>query len=120
MIGECRDELLAGKTHHDKDRSPTTVSHYLAAFSHVLSVAVKEWEWLETSPMGRVTKPKLPRGRCRALDAEERTRLLNACKDSPCPILYDLVIVALSTGMRYNEIRLVDWDHVDLNRGLIS
>ena len=35
------------------------------------SVAVKEWGWLDDSPMRKVSKPKEPRGRVRFLDDEE-------------------------------------------------
>ena len=43
-LGECRD-LLA------KDRAPATVIRYMAALSHAFTIAVKEWGWLEDSPM---------------------------------------------------------------------
>ncbi len=43
------------------NRSPTTVNHYLASLSHVFTIAMREWHWLERNPMSAVGK--LPRER---------------------------------------------------------
>ncbi len=72
LIAEQRDILLKGKTFKGTIRSPSTVVRYLAALSHALSVATKEWGWLEESPMRKVTKPSEPHGRVRFLNDEER------------------------------------------------
>lgn len=94
-------------------RSPSTVVRYLAALSHAFSIASKEWEWIDDSPMRKVTKPKEPRGRVRFLSEEERERLLQACKKSKNPYLYIVVVLALSTGMRHGEIMNLTWKDVD-------
>jgi hypothetical protein len=67
MIGEQRDKLGREITTMRRLRTPATVVRYLAALSHVLSIAVREWGWLEDSPMRKVTKPKEPRGRVRSM-----------------------------------------------------
>jgi integrase len=82
-------------------------------------MAVKEWGWLEHSPLPKVTKPKLPAGRVRYLSDDERTRLLKACKESVNPYLYTIVVLALSTGARKMEILKLRWQDVDLNRGVV-
>jgi integrase len=64
--------------------------------------------------MRRATKPKEPRGRVRFLSDEERLRLLAACKEAKCPYLYAVVVLALSTGMRYGEVLNLSWCDVDL------
>lgn len=117
MIAECRDKLANGITSHAKLRSPATVNRYLAALSIALTTAVKEWGWLEDSPMRKVTKPKESRGRVRFLSDDERMRLLKICKESSNPYLYVVVVLALSTGMRQGEIMGLTWDVVDLNQG---
>jgi len=119
LIAECRDELLEGETLRGKRRSPSTVNRYLAALSHCLTVAVKEWEWLDDSPMRKVRKPKEPRGRVRFLSDDERGRLLEACKESESHLLYPVVVLALSTGARRSEILTLKWNQVDLQRGQI-
>jgi integrase len=123
LLGESRDKLA-------QDRAPATVVRYLAALSHVFTVAVREWGWLEDNPMRKVTKPKEPRGRVRFLSEDatgpdgekidgERTRLLDACKQSKNSHLHTIVVLALSTGMRQGEILNLRWPDIDLNTGRI-
>ena len=117
LIAEYRDELSREITIRGKPPSPATVVRYMAALSHAFTIAVKEWGWMEDSPMRKVTKPREPRGRVRFLSDEERVRLLESCKESSSPYLYPVVVLALSTGMRSGEIMGLTWDNVDLNRG---
>ena len=48
-----------------------------------------------------------------AINAEEEAALLSACLKSRCRCLYVAVMLALNTGMRYSEIRLLRWRQVD-------
>ncbi len=118
-IAECRDQLAKGKTYRGKQRSPSTVVRYMAALSHAFTIAVKEWGWLDDSPMRKVAKPKEPRGRVRFLDDDERKRLLKACEESSSRDLYPAVVLALSTGARKMEIMGLRWRDVDLKRNVI-
>lgn len=52
----------------------------------------------------------------RAISEEEEKRLLAACLESRSRSLYPAVTVALSTGMRYSEIRLLRWKRIDFGR----
>lgn len=117
LIAQYRDKLGSGTTHHGKPRSPATVNRYLAALSIVFTIAVKEWGWVDDTPMRKVTKPKESRGRVRFLSEDERPRLLKACKESSNSFLYPVVVLALSTGMRNGEIMGLTWEVVDLNSG---
>jgi integrase len=131
-IVECRDKLLSEESSRTKRRrSPATVVRYMAALSHAFTVAVNEWGWLDDTPMRKVKKPGLPRGRVRFLSDDstgpsgekidgERTRLLKACQESTNPYLYTVVALALSTGMRQGEIMNLSWDDVDLHQGRIT
>jgi integrase len=120
MIAEKRDLLASGITKRNTKRSPSTVVRYMAALSHALTIAVKEWGWLEDSPMRRVTKPKEPCGRVRFLSDEERARLLAECKSSESEMLYLAVVLALSTGARRMEILGLQWQDIELQRGFIT
>lgn len=94
--------------------SPATVNRYSAAFSHVCTVAVNEWEWLESNPLRKIKKLKEPRGRVRFLDDNERKSLLAACLVAPYAQLYLIVVLALSTGARRSEIMKLKWSDVDM------
>jgi len=146
-IGDARDKLLREPRNPERveklrkagrdpgkaalPRDAATTTRYLAALSHALSVAAKEWGWLEDSPMRKVTKPKEPRGRVRFLSDDtvgpngetvegERTRLLKACKESSNKYLHPVVVLALATGMRQGEILNLRWADVDVVQGRIT
>lgn len=116
LIAEYRDLLLKEVGLRGKKRSPASTNRYMAALSHAFSIAVKEWGWVDDSPMRKVTKPKEPRGRVRFLGDDERETLLAACKKDKDSFLYPIVILALSTGARKSEILGLTWGDIDLNR----
>jgi hypothetical protein len=62
IIAEVRDRMLAENILPEKVRSTSTVSRYLASLSHVLSTAVREWQWIHENPCIKVKKPKAPPG----------------------------------------------------------
>jgi len=117
-ITAMKNELATGQTPRGI-RSNATVNRYLAALSHVYTVAMKEWEWINDNPVSRVSKLRESRGRTRFLSDNERKRLLQACKTSGNKYLYFVVVLALSTGARRNEILTLKWDHVDFGRNAI-
>ncbi|HAT6936320.1 TPA: tyrosine-type recombinase/integrase [Legionella pneumophila] len=119
LIAEKRDKLSSGITTRNKLRSPSTVVRYMAALSHAFTMAVKEWGWIDDSPMRRVTKPKESRGRVRFLSDDERNRLLNECKKSESQYLYITVVLALSTGARKMELMGLRWKDIDFDRQVI-
>lgn len=119
LIVQSRNELLATKTRRGKLMSPSTVVRYMAALSVALNVAVRDWEWLDDSPMRKVSKPRQPRGRERWLNDKERQALLDACRASSSRHLYTVVVLALSTGMRSGEMLGLKWSQVDLVHGQI-
>jgi integrase len=119
LIVQCRNALLATTTRRGKPMANATVVRYMATLSYAYNVAVREWQWVEESPMKRVSKPKEPRGRERFLSEIERIALLAACKASTSRFLYTVVVLALSTGMRRGEVMGLKWQHVDLQRGQI-
>lgn len=115
LVSEIRDKLLHGEF-DGKNRAVATVVKYLATLSHILSMCVNEWQWLETNPLIKVSKPSLPKGRNRFLDDSERIRLLQACQSSQNKYLYTIVILGISTGMRRSEIVNLSWNDIDFER----
>ena len=131
-IVEMRDRLLTspavdrrGNPYVDamgkvrRSKSPATVVRYLASLSVVYTTAVNEWEWVDHNPVKRVRRPREPMGRVRFLSDAERSALLDACQRSANSLLYPIVVLALSTGARNNEIRSLTWSQVDLERRVI-
>ena len=120
MITEKIEKLshykIKNKDGTERQISPARVNRHIAALSHACTVAYNEWGWLDRHPMIKVTKLKEPRGRIRFLTDEERNRLLEACETSSCPYLYMIVVLALSTGARFNEVMKLKWCDVDLTQ----
>lgn len=118
VITQIKEKLL-NEEFRGKPRSPTTVLRYMASLSTVFTTAVRDWAWLEDSPMKNIKKPTAARGRVRFLSDDERERLLVACKDSKNKQLYMCVILAISTGMRQAELFGLKWADVNLKERYI-
>ena len=119
LIAEKRDLLLSETIHGGKLRSNATVSRYMASLSHVLTTAVKEWQWLNENPCLKVKKPKEPPGRVRYLSKDELVRLLSACQQSKNKNLYLIILLALTTGSRKSEVLGLKWQDVDFDNNLL-
>ena len=120
LIAQHRDKLAITPSQRAESRSPATVNRYLAVLSHLFTIAMKEWGWIEDNPLRKVTKPKEPRGRVRFLSDEERAHLLVECQNSESKFLYTAVVLALSTGGRRMEILGLQWKDIDFNRQIIT
>lgn len=119
-LSEVREKLLSESVPSGNQRSNTTVVRYLASLSHVLSTATIEWLWLKENPVLKVRKPKQSRGRVRFLSEEEFPRLLDSCKASNNLLLYPIVMLALTTGMRSGEVLKLKWQDIDLSKGRLT
>lgn len=113
VLAEARDALLAERTPRGNIRNPSTANRYIAAFSRALTIAMKEWGWLDDTPMRKLSKPPEGKGRNRLLSIEEKDRLLKACQASPNIHLYPIVSIALLTAMRFGEIVTLRWEDID-------
>jgi integrase len=119
-ILEQRSKLLNTPKANGAQRANGTVNRLMASLSHVYTIAIREWEWIEDSPFRKIAKLPEPRGRVRFLDDNERRDLLGACKESGSMHLYLVVMIALSTGARQGEILGLKWQDVDLQRRIIT
>ncbi|MEE8203661.1 MAG: site-specific integrase, partial [Alphaproteobacteria bacterium] len=97
VIVDCRDRLARRTVPGGGRISPASVNRYLAALSHALTIAVKEYKWLPESPMRDVAKLSESKPRVRYLSDDERAGLLEACRGSSSRHLYVVVVLALST-----------------------
>lgn len=90
--GSPRTTVKPGALPNRHVRSPATVNRYLAALSHVFTVARKEWRWVSHNPFDGVGKLHEGRGRVRFLSEEERTALLRETANDP--VLHTFVVLA--------------------------
>jgi len=99
-------------------KAKATANRYLACLKHMLHKAV-EWDMVEEEAHKRIKRVKfLPENnkRLRYLSREESQALIDACS----PHLQPIVVTALNTGMRKEEILSLEWDkHIDLKHGFI-
>jgi integrase len=100
------------------NKSPATVNRHLTTLKHMFTKAV-EWEMVEEEVLKKVRRVKLlPENdrRLRYLSAEECRKLVAACDAHLRPI----VITAINTGMRKEEILSLEWEkNIDLVHGFI-
>ncbi len=111
-ISALKDKLV-----EEKNR-PTTANRYLAALSHCYNTAINEWEWTNENPVKKVKKSKESSGVVRFLSDDERSRLLEACKELD-HTLYILVVTALSTGARRGELLNAKWQDLNLEKEVL-
>lgn len=107
------------------ENKPATVNRLLATLKHMFTKAV-EWEMVEEETLKRVRRVKLlseNNRRLRYLSKEECKALINACckyASYDLSHLRPIVITALNTGMRKEEILSLEWEkHIDLRHGFI-
>jgi integrase len=115
-IAGYRSQLLArtvGAGDKAKPVTQATVNRYLAALSAVCKWAWKELQWLPSNPVLSVGKGPESSGVIRYLSDEERKALLDACKVSKDANIHCAVALALATGARYSNLRMLTWDDVD-------
>ncbi|KNG95020.1 tyrosine-type recombinase/integrase [Pseudaestuariivita atlantica] len=117
---EARRKIAERQTRHDKPVSNATVNRYLAVFSHVLTVAENQYQWIPENPMRRVPLLKEAQGRDRVLSNIEIQRLLAACSEIVDRRLEVIVLLALTSAMRRGEIMGLTWDRVFLDQGLLK
>ena len=70
--------------------------------------------WANLQPDVRMLAASEEHGK--ALAPADEKRLLDGCADSRSRSLLPAVLLALNTGMRYSELRLLRWEQIDLER----
>ena len=103
-----------GRTANNK-LAPGSIRVHLCSLSAVFKEA-RRWGWVKLNPVRDVERPSHAKIRDRFLSDEELKNLLIACKQSRYQHLYLIVILALSTGMRKEEILSLKWRNVELDR----
>ena len=109
LIEKYRTKRLTG----DNVRN-STVNRETAFLKAAFNLAIRNGKSAD-NPVRFFKKLKEPDGRLRFLSHDEMNMLLNACKKYFRPV----VVCALLTGMRRNEILNLEWKDVDMDEGFI-
>lgn len=103
-----------------KPLAPATINRYAASLAAVITWAIKK----RIAPKGyahpcrSVERRAENNEKTRYLSADERQRLLEACKASPWPKLYLIVLMALTTGARKGELLGLSNADIDYEHGV--
>lgn len=95
---------------------PSTVNRELACLSHLFNLAKRQQRFFGENPVS-ISKLLPEHNQVeRILKMEEETELLS----SSSPELKTIILCALNTGMRKNEIITLKWENLDLDRNIIT
>lgn len=107
--------LESARAQLTEGRTPQTVNRYMGFLRRVLNKAVRDGK-LASNPVSRIKMFREPAGRTRFLSPEEEGRL---CEKIGAPYA-GWVRLAILTGMRQMEQFSLRWEHVDLERGVLT
>ncbi len=110
-----RDIGAYQQTRLESGASPKTVNLEIGTLRAILR---RNKAWADLQPDVRMLATRDDVGR--ALTTTEEQDLLQACSRSRSRSLQTIVVVALSTGMRHSEIRLLQWKQIDLEKRLLT
>ncbi len=99
----------------EKGAKPATINRELAMLSKAFSLASKEWEWVRDNPVSKVPKEKENNQRDRWLSVDEERLLLDNCPEW----LKEIMLFALHTGLRQEELLSLEWSRVNILRKTI-
>jgi integrase len=116
-IEKFKREEIERRTKHGKTPTPGTVNSCLTVLGSILTLA-EELGLIAKKDRPKMTLLKADNKRLRYLLAEEEGRLLAAAAD--WPYLQDLIVVALATGLRRDELFSLRKEDVDLNHNLVN
>ena len=86
-----------------------TVNNHLTVLSKCLRTAA---EWLELEKTPKIQRLKVPPYKFDFLDPQESQLFLRHAHG----VWYEMIIIALKTGLRFGELRALDWS--DINWGM--
>ena len=100
-----------------KDGSrPATVNRELACLKHLFNIAKQRAKFFGDNPVSKVKFLEENNQVERVLSLEEEERLISESASHLKPI----ILTAIHTGMRKNEILSLKWDNIDLDNNVVS
>lgn len=117
---EAKGKIAKRKNRHGEPLSGATINRYLAAASAVCKWGWKELRWLQENPVLSISKMSESVGSGRKLSDDERKALLAACRADHDLNIECCVVLALATGLRQANIRLLKWEDVDFTNWTLA
>ena len=106
------DDISRYQQHRLREKAaPKTVNLEVGTIRAILR---RHRLWANIQPDVRMLSVREDVGK--AMTPAEEKRLLDGCADSRSRSLLPAVLLALNTGMRYSELRLLRWEQIDLQR----
>ena len=114
-------DIATLKTDRLQRVSSGAVRRELNLLSSLFETAKNEWGATNLgNPVRAVKRPRDSAARDRRLTPEERHQLLSEAAKLANSQLHLAILIALETAMRQGEILNLQWDDVDVDRGVIS
>lgn len=117
LLGDITPEDIARyqKARLSEKASPKTVNLEIGTVRAILR---RNRLWANMQPDVKMLPTRDDIGR--AISEEEEKHLLAACLGSRSRSLYPAVVLALSSAMRYSEIRLLKWKQLDFGKRTLT
>lgn len=103
LLEDYRHELLG------RGSQPITANRHLEVIRAFFN-RLHAWQMIDRSPVDRLEMQKVHKSEIRILTDEELQLLLVSCKVDP--ELFDVIFLAIQTGMRRGEIERLKWEDV--------
>ncbi|MCD6459253.1 tyrosine-type recombinase/integrase [bacterium] len=100
-----------------EDLADLTINHYLIAIKGLINWAIKN-NYLLSNPISGIKLAKAQKRPPNFLTKPQITELLEKV-EKYCPMKY-MIYISLSTGIRPNELNIMDWEDWDFNRNILT
>ena len=120
-LQDFKDKIANLPVRGNGQRSMSDLNHHLKRLRRLLNVAVEQG-WLSVNPFTRgsnLVVESFEVERTRILSSDEEEQLLSACTKWR-KHLKPLIIFAIETGCRRNEIQSLLWSNINLDRRFIQ
>jgi len=104
--------------HKDRGLASRTILHHHRLIKTILNTAVK-WGYLFSNPADRCDSPKTSKQAALTYNEEQTFALLDAAENAPLKYRL-LILLAIATGARQGELMGLEWQHVDIENGIIK
>ena len=103
----------------DEGKAPRTVEYAIAVIRQIFNVAIR-WNVIKgENPANNIKIQKEDNRRIRFLSKKEVFALFDECRKKG-EMVYEVVLLSLSTGMRAGEVASLKWQDIDIDNRTIS